>query len=47
MAPRFNYDVREFQEHILGLLDVIDDVCRKHGLKLEARQATLPFTFIV
>jgi len=33
MAPRFNYDVREFQEHILGLLDVIDDVCRKHGLK--------------
>ena len=33
MAPRFNYDVREFQEHILGLLGVIDDVCRKHGLR--------------
>lgn len=33
MDAGFRYDIREFQTHILGLLDVMDDVCRKHGLK--------------
>lgn len=32
MESHFKYDIREFQMHILGLLDVMDDVCRKHGL---------------
>ena len=33
MDAGFKYDIKEFQTHILGLLDVMDDVCRKHGLK--------------
>jgi lipopolysaccharide cholinephosphotransferase len=33
MDAGFKYDIKEFQNHILGLLDVIDEVCRKHGLR--------------
>lgn len=32
MDSHFKYDIRDFQMHILGLLDVMDEVCRKHGL---------------
>lgn len=32
MDTGFKYNIREFQTHILGLLDVMDKVCREHGL---------------
>lgn len=41
MDNGFKYDIKEFQAHILGLLDVMDKVCREHGLSYYMIAGTL------